>query len=248
MSRTVDLLNAIKNNTAYADIAQSRIEEILLAIKNNTAYTAEAQSRYEELVLAIKNNTTTTLTAQTSLEELLIAIANGTLDTYLVGRNILDKSKSTNAKIRNETATIGWATEVFNNTTVLEMLKPNKQYTIKYDVECVSVPEHDADFANSLGFLLYKDENSASYSAMDSAYLTAGESTTITKTFTTPNDLTGYQFLMYTNRYTKNGVGVMSSMIFSNIKIEVGSTATDYTPYCFGSELETAYYEASNAL
>ena len=37
--------------------------------------------------------------------------------------------------------------------------------------------------------------------------------------------------MIYTNRYTLNGVGATSSMIISNLQLEEGETATAYEPY-----------------
>ena len=151
-------------------------------------------------------------------------------------RNLLDKNQSIQNGIKNETSVYGWGSGAFNSEWLSKNLKPNTQYTISYDIECVSVPEYDTQFAANLGFFLYSTNSGATnISFLLKEYLDVGEKRHVEKTFTAPSDIQDksmkYGLNFYTNRYLKDNVGVYSDMIISNIQIEEGSKATEYVPY-----------------
>lgn len=152
------------------------------------------------------------------------------------GKNILNKSDSLISGIKNESSFSNWATVAFNNSWVVANLKPSTTYTISYDVACISVPTYTSKYGDNVGFVLYSGVSG--YGALNlntSQYLVKGDTIHIEKTFTTPATLhdasANYRFLVYTNRYLNGSTSVMSTMKFSNIQIEKGSTATSYVPY-----------------
>ena len=150
------------------------------------------------------------------------------------GKNIINKSKASRIEIQNETPFTSWAGDgpIFDNMWVKNNLEPNKQYTISYDIECISVPEYDSTHSDNLGLYLY--DNGGIW-LMRSYFIKAGEKIHYEKNFTTPSDIVSperrYRFLCYTNRYIKNGEGVFSTIILSNLQLEEGSTSTPYEPY-----------------
>lgn len=151
------------------------------------------------------------------------------------GKNIIDKSKSNLEGITNETPFTAWATQTFNNNWILNNLNPSTQYTISYDVEGISVPEHTSDFSNNLGFLLYNSENGSGKVMYSSKYISAGEKIHIIKTIITPTALydssANYRILLYSNRYLNGNTGVFSTIRLYNLQLEEGDTATEYEPY-----------------
>ncbi len=152
------------------------------------------------------------------------------------GKNLLDKSQSTQAGIKSESNVSLWAAVAFNNAYIKEALLPSTTYTISYDLECVSVPDYDSQYSGQAGFYLYSGVSGyTNVSLLIQQYLTAGQQVHVEKTFTTPAELhdaaANYRILVYTNRYLKNSAGVMSTMKIKNIQIEENNTATSYEPY-----------------
>ena len=151
------------------------------------------------------------------------------------GKNIIDKSQSSIAGIQNEEPFKAWATPAFDNTWILNNLKPSTQYTMSFDITCTDVPEHDGNYSAGYGWFWIYDFNQTGVKIGSAKYMTIGEQLHVEATFTTPSNLhdpsINYRMLAYTNRYLKNDVGVIGTMIFSNIQLEPGDTATTYEPY-----------------
>ena len=150
------------------------------------------------------------------------------------GKNIIDKSQSTNEGIRNEEPSRYWAHLVFNNNWILNNLNPSTKYTISYDVECLSIPEYTSKYSDNLGLLLYSQGNTSPIMYM-SKYISTGEKVHIIKTITTPTGLydssANYRILAYSNRYLNGETGVFSTIRLYNLQLEEGNTATEYEPY-----------------
>ncbi len=157
------------------------------------------------------------------------------------GKNLIDNSMSSLDSIKNETQVNMWATTVFDNQTIASNLKSNTTYTISYDVQCVSLPEHDGEYSggNYYGLLLYSGVNGNNLvDFRNVGFLKAGETVHISKSFSTPSTLNestaNYKILGYTNLYTlngsynQNGKNITSNMIFKNIQIEEGDKETSY--------------------
>lgn len=219
MSRVVDILKSIQNKETYNKDALSRAEEILKAICNNTSITMTARSRYEALLLCLKNKTKTTITPRTRLEEILVAVINGTIDSWITGKNIIDINNyyiNKNEEIKIIDNKI-YAKNVTNAVFIKVDLETNKNYTVSYFMECTINEPSTGKWR-----FLYED---GTYSAIG----LSGSSTLV--------DRKTKYLLLYTNSGTENDA------VISNIKLEQGSTATPYSPYCFLSELEEEYYK-----
>lgn len=155
------------------------------------------------------------------------------------GKNIIDKSQSTKEAIRSETPISTWADTIFNNDWVVNNIKPDTRYSVSYDVEGISVPEYDSQFSGNLGLLLYSNisGNPARYlMSGNGKFIAVGEHYHYGNTFTaTPSNVnlpeSNYTIRVYTNRYLKDNVGIFSTVIFSNIQLELGDTPTEYEPY-----------------
>lgn len=224
MSRVVDILKSIQNKETYNKEALSRAEEILKAICNNTSITMTARSRYETLLLCLKNKTKTTLTPRTRLEEILVAIINGTIDTWITGKNLFDEKSELNIN-----ASIGTIRYDFpsnsggNRHTYFLKVKKNTKYTISFQnvSDRLIVVEY------------YTDVNPVDMKQIIADKMLIAKSSDIPQvaTFETGNEA--------------KVVGIYYSLekMPKNMKIEIGSTATPYSPYCFLSELEEEYYK-----
>lgn len=151
------------------------------------------------------------------------------------GKNIIDKSQSTKEGIRNETPFNSWGTTAFDNNWVLNNLQPSTQYTISFDVEGISIPEHDSNFANNLGFLIYSPKTTPHTVMYLSKYIAEGEKIHITRTITTPQNVnvleSKYVIYAYSNRYLKNQTGVYSTIRIYNLQLEEGDSVTEFEPY-----------------
>ena len=167
------------------------------------------------------------------------------------GKNIIDKSKSNIEGIRNETPFRAWATTAFDNTWILNNLKPSMQYTMSFDITCTDVPEHNANYSAGYGWFWLYDATQTGIRIGSTKYMTTGEQLHVEATFTTPSNLhdtsINYRMLAYTNRYLKNEVGVIGTMIFSNIQLEENSSATPYEPYYITSDT-TVVQESNHTL
>ena len=159
------------------------------------------------------------------------------------GKNMLNLEKSTYENIKNEEEVKLFANIVFNNNWVINTLRPNTTYTMSYYVKCTEIPEYDTQANPIVGFLLYSGVSG--YAEKNLGYhmkfYEEGEMSYYSGTVTLPDKLydsaANYRVLGYTNRYLKNNAGVYSSMKFSHIQLEEGSTATLYEPYYITSDV-----------
>lgn len=165
---------------------------------------------------------------------------NKSIILKLSGKNILDKSQFIHEPLRNETALTIWASETLSNAWIINNLKPSTTYTVSFNTKCTAVPTGVSQASGSYGFYLYSGIDNSLYPGAwfnsTGKYFTLNEEATSTRTITTPANLhvqgANYRVLVYTNRYIDNASkGYYSSIIYKNIQIEEGSTATAYEPY-----------------
>ena len=153
------------------------------------------------------------------------------------GKNIIDRSQSSYEGMQNDTPFDAWANTLFNNTWVVNNLRPDAQYSISYDIEGISVPEYDERYSGNLGIYLYSLASQPGIYLMsgNGYYISVGEKYHYQKNFTTPSSVnvpeSKYVLLAYSNRYVKDGAGVYSTIKLYNLQLEVGDTATEYEPY-----------------
>lgn len=153
------------------------------------------------------------------------------------GKNLFDKSKSTLNSIQNETVGSYWGSPIMDNKNTIQIFQPNTTYTVSFDVECIELPtgENITLFAKNLGLALFSSGNSI-YPMYINIQIEQGQIYHIEKTITTNSNIhdngTNYQIIAYGNRYVdENNKGVLPRVIFRNIQVEIGSTATEYEPY-----------------
>ena len=155
------------------------------------------------------------------------------------GKNMLNKKDSLIEGIRNETETIEWYSTAFDNSWVVNTLKPTFEYTISYSIKCIDIPYHTNTYSNNLGFYLF-NRTSSSIRWMMTYYIQKDESLEYNNTFITPSDVNdssaNYNVIVYTNLYLDNEQTVISKVKFSNIQLEEGSEATEYEPYYITSD------------
>lgn len=170
------------------------------------------------------------------------------------GRNLLkDSAVSHSGNTRDGYTVSGWAKEFVNNENVIAMLKPNTQYTIRYKFRLDSLAEGTTAYIqNNHGMLvLYSGLGYATVSFFDLYLDTVAEANTWqigtiverARTFTTPAGLhdaaANYRIIYYTRR-SMDGTAVAALEIgtFFDIQIELGDTATPYTPYYDGGQAQ----------
>ena len=225
MSRTIDILSAIRNGEKYNASASSRAEAILKSIANGTAYTDAPKSRLEELLLAIKNKQTASGTAHSRIEEILFAIASGTIQKYLSGKNLFDVSKIKSSDViankgDGRLVIAGGSYYTRTQATLRELcplLKAGDTCILKFDTD-----SEISSFIN-VGTEWY-----------------SGTSKVLTDKML-DDHLILYGFNSKDEEYGE-------ACTISNIKIELGSTATHYTAYAFKSELEEALVATADKL
>ena len=158
------------------------------------------------------------------------------------GKNIIDRSQSSYEGMQNDTPFDAWANTLFNNTWVVNNLRPDAQYSISYDIEGISVPEYDERYSGNLGIYLYSLASQPGIYLMsgNGYYISVGEKYHYERTFTAPTSVnvpeSKYVLLAYSNRYVKDGAGVYSTIRLYNLQLEEGDTATEYEPYYITSD------------
>lgn len=158
------------------------------------------------------------------------------------GRNLIQSSMMCNIKEGHSTKEFvasSWAAPFINHDDLLKIIEPSTQYVIKYDAELVAKCGFSYEYDLSCRFLLYSPSTP---SANRSFYIFSfdesseiGDKSSSSTVFTTPPEIpSDYQFLCYTRRWTTgaNGSGAagLDTVKFTNLKLEKGNKATDWTP------------------
>ena len=223
--KIIEILSSIRQGTSYTGKPQSRIEAILTAIANGKAYTDIPKSRHEKLLLAIKNKSTVTFAPRTRVEKILTEISKGTLSTYLKGKNLFDISKiQSNSDLTNKgdgTLVISAGSYYTRTKTTLRELCP----LLKAGDTCIL--QFDTD----------SDKSTFFYPSVE---WYSGTSKVLT------DKILDDHLILYGYHSSEAGYG--SECRISNIKIELGTNKTPYTPYEFKSDLEEAYCLTGNKL
>ena len=206
----------------------------------------------EEITVTFDANggTVDTTTKQVAVGENYGRLPTPTREGYTFmgwnGKNLLNKKDSIIEGIRNETETIGWASTAFDNSWVVNTLKPTFEYTISYNIKCIDIPYHTDIYSNNLGFYLFNGTSSSLHWMM-SYYIQKDESLEFNRTFITPLDVNNpsanYNIFVYTNLYLDNDTTVNSKVEFSNIQLEEGTKATEYEPYYITSNTKVVQSE-----
>ena len=155
--------------------------------------------------------------------------AQAILDALQIGgRNLLALSKSVYGA-RLDTGFRGkfWASQVWDSAYILSKLKPSTQYTIKYSATAnalSSLPE----VSNRMGFALYN--GTSIINLFSSVPISVGETREVQKTFTSPANLSNYRLIAYTRRFSDGATVEIGDVSFTNLKLELGNKATDWTP------------------
>ena len=160
-------------------------------------------------------------------------------DIQVGGRNLLQSSMlqskgATNTK--GFTISI-WADTIVNTANTLKMLKPSTTYTFSGHAKITGRTSVPTAYSMQCGFLLYSSSTSSAirnlfFPDLQSSSNKVGDEQDRVVTFTTPDVLpSDYRILVYTRRWTTNGnspVG-LDTVEFTNLKIEKGNKATDWT-------------------
>ena len=154
------------------------------------------------------------------------------------GKNLFDKSISSDSSIRNETVNTSnsYSIVILKINKICEILKPNTTYTISCEIECESIPPDVTLSMTLLGFSIYTPVSGYSTAnALIKKQLSVGEIYYYSQTTTTPLKFDSggdYRFLIYRNAYKDaDGNYQFPAIICRNIQIEEGSSSTAYEPY-----------------
>lgn len=139
----------------------------------------------------------------------------------------------------------GWGNQVWNANSIQLVLKPNTKYTLSFDVTCLSIPEYETLFDDTVGFNLYSGKSGGKYLVLcsnKSGVMTVGETRHAEQSFTTPSNIDDlsldYNILRYTQRFIKSdGTPVYATVKFENIQLEIGDVATEYEKFIGGSAI-----------
>ena len=164
------------------------------------------------------------------------AITSAVSGVQVGGRNLLQNNYISSEFRSDSTAELepisSWAENFVNSAEFAKIFEAGVQYTFSFDYEITAVYE-DKTYSSSehaLGFLLYSPSNPTGLPDTDlRAWRKTGVGTKghVSKSFVLNEIISDAKILIYTNRYTN---GWWDTVKFSNIKIERGNKATDWTP------------------
>ena len=155
------------------------------------------------------------------------------------GKNLFDKSKSSQQSIQDETVNAYWFKNVLNASNFTEMINGAGTYAISYDIEFVEVPEnygkcdsrYGISICNSSGTTIpmqavwnYRE---AGYKARVRNKVTLTESQLQTPSLA----MYAYSNAYYATEDKNTSKLVYSKVIISNIQIEKSIEATNFEPY-----------------
>ena len=181
--------------------------------------------------IAIKTNEPDDSWVSLSVESLV----NKDVSVKVCGKNLFDKSKSIIDGMKNETAVGVKATKIMEHDAIVQCLKPNVEYTLSYEIECLSIPE-DATLRERAVGLMLRVKGGSVIVPIKYKSLKVGDVLKYTDNFT----LTDEQYnsgtidiLAYGNAYlgADGKTEVYPMVVFRNIQIEEGATATECEPF-----------------
>jgi hypothetical protein len=248
MSRVVEILEAIRNGQTYEGEPLSRVEAILKSISDGSGYTDIPKSRHEELLLAIKNGGAVDLAPRTRIEEILVAVANGTLDEYLSGKNLFDIYNTSN-RTQSGVVAVTKNDAIFIETTESQFGASPRRCALR--ISCKKNTNYNVSLSVKLGNTLNNQTSVMIRTGANSGdalhTMLLQETTDIQKVDFSFNS--GEYDELYVWLYlAMTGTEGYQSATYSDIKVEVGTAATLYTPYAFKSDLEEAYYLTADKL
>lgn len=206
--------------------------------------------------MAVKAQSTITLTrtddGKTSYVHTVYLMPDGTFTKVLPGENLFSYKDTTNLNFDNNGSltTAVWASQFKDPAQFKAMgLEAGKTYSIQYDFELLSLTVDTTVYNQGQHGTLLLYSGVAGYpnitlggkyngvdNVTDARTWTVGTKRRRQETFTLPTNVydeaAKYKILFYTMRRIKSDgtTAVVENGKFSNIKLELGSTATPYTP------------------
>ena len=162
-------------------------------------------------------------------------VKNG--DVEIGGRNLIPSSvlgwgNQTANYTTKEFEFSGWAVRLIGTEDILNILESGEEYTISYDMELTETTDVPTLFSLQTGLYLYSPGGHGSGAFFHTNKLiNKGDKYRYVRTFVAP-EIVDHRVLMYSNKYTTNGNSPkgMDTLRITNLKLEKGSTATDWTP------------------
>ena len=127
------------------------------------------------------------------------------------------------------------ATKIMEHDAIVQCLKPNVEYTLSYEIECLSVPQNATLREQAVGLTL-RVEGGSTIVPINYKILAVGDVLNYTSTFTLTEEQYNsgaIKISAYGNAYlnAEGNKEVYPMVVFRNIQIEEGTTATEYEPF-----------------
>lgn len=198
----------------------------------NTLRIARTSTLYTDMVTSISFRC---VSSNASVYDTVsIAKIYDVVDLQIGGRNLLPSSFITYDGTTKEVILSTWGTNFVNTDNLLSILEPNTTYTFSYNAEIIEKTSVPTLYHDNIGFSFYSSTVSTANREMTIRKVTELNSfVKYTSSFITPAELpSDYRMIAYTNRYTTNGGNPIGydNVKFTNIKLEKGNKATDWSP------------------
>lgn len=127
-----------------------------------------------------------------------------------------------------------WATNLYSPDFLKTVLKAGETYTYSYEIEIIGLSEKEVPAVKKHGVIFYSatktKDNILSYVDLERE---VGNKYKVSKTFVAP-EITDHRFIAYSGFYSDDGTiqyPTSSNLVkISNLKLEKGNKATDWTP------------------
>lgn len=234
-----DILGEVAGATATVCGALTGTGDVAFIPPQLTASEAISYDNLKTIKLKDRYGRVSSVVLSRQPQEDNVAVVDEETTKEPAGKNLFDLDKVTDVSNKDAssgsfTAVNKWAARIVLEQNVKKMLQPSTTYTFSADVTLAAAPSSTTSGANhNRLILLYKPSSTncdmlCTDTRQEKDAWQVGETKHLTRTFTTPSDLTGYTILCYCYYSGSAGTGTFT---YSNAQLELGTSKTSFEAY-----------------
>lgn len=234
-----DILGEVAGATATVCGALTGTGDVAFVPPQLTASEAISYDNLKTIKLKDRYGRVSSVVLSRQPQEDNVAVVDEETTKEPAGKNLFDLNKVTDVSNKDAssgsfTAVNKWAARIVLEQNVKKMLQPSTTYTFSADVTLTAAPSSTTSGANhNRLILLYKAgavnaDMLSTDTRQEKDNWQVGETKHLTRTFTTPSDLTGYTILCYCYYSGSAGTGTFE---YSNAQLELGTSKTSFEAY-----------------